>query len=134
MSYGEPASGRFSSTRKEPIAHDHLPTCALRLPVARRTRAAGIAVLLTAFTVVADRDARRPAPAEPQATRSSAGSTATPCVTSRGTVRLIGIDTPEVGKCGAKKATRIARRLAPVGSTVRLGNPSSVQNTDKYDR
>ncbi len=55
-------------------------------------------------------------------------------VTTHGTIRLIGIDTPEVGTCGAKKATRIARRLAPVGSTIKLANPTSVVNQDKYDR
>ena len=95
--------------------------------VARATLA-----LLTALTVVLT---VTPAPA-------SAAQVATverwidgdTVITSRGTIRLIGIDTPEVGTCGAKKATRLARRLAPVGSTIRLGNPSSVQNTDTYDR
>ncbi len=55
-------------------------------------------------------------------------------VTNRGKVRLIGIDTPEVGECGAKKATRIARRLAPKGATIKLVNPSSVSDRDTYDR
>jgi endonuclease YncB( thermonuclease family) len=55
-------------------------------------------------------------------------------VTSKGTIRLIGIDTPERGTCGAKKARRWAKKHAPVGSTVRLVNPSSVVNRDKYDR
>src|SRR6478736_4695594 len=54
--------------------------------------------------------------------------------TTLGTVRLIGIDTPERGRCGSNKATRLARRLAPVGSTIRLTNPGSVQDTDKYGR
>ena len=55
-------------------------------------------------------------------------------VTNRGKIRLIGIDTPEVGECGAKKATRIARRLAPKGATIKLVNPSSVADLDAYDR
>lgn len=55
-------------------------------------------------------------------------------VTSRGTVRLIGLDTPERGRCGAAAATRAARLLAPVGSTVRLGNPASVRDRDRYSR
>ena len=55
-------------------------------------------------------------------------------VTNRGTVRLIGIDTPERGKCGSAKATRRARRLAPVGSSVTLGNPRSVKTKDHYGR
>lgn len=55
-------------------------------------------------------------------------------VTSRGTVRLIGVDTPERGKCGYAAATNLARRLAPTGSLVRLGNPKSVKNKDRYGR
>jgi endonuclease YncB( thermonuclease family) len=54
--------------------------------------------------------------------------------TSRGTIRLIGLDTPEQGRCGAATATKAARRWAPVGSTVRLVNPSSVIDTDRYGR
>ncbi len=55
-------------------------------------------------------------------------------VTSKGRIRVIGVDTPEVGRCGATKATRIARRTAPAGSVVRLGNPRSVDNRDRYQR
>ncbi|WP_167880608.1 thermonuclease family protein [Nocardioides guangzhouensis] len=54
--------------------------------------------------------------------------------TSRGTVRLIGVDTPETGHWGARNATRLARHWAPAGSTVRLVNPSSVHNRDRYGR
>ena len=54
--------------------------------------------------------------------------------TSRGTIRLIVVDTPEKGRCGAATATNAARRWAPVGSTVRLVNPSSVVDTDRYGR
>lgn len=55
-------------------------------------------------------------------------------VTSRGTVRLIGFDTPERGRCGFTAATNSARRLAPVGSVVLLGNPGSVRDQDRYGR
>ncbi len=55
-------------------------------------------------------------------------------VTNQGTVRLIGVDTPERGTCGAAAATRKARRMAPAGSVIRLGNPQSVMDRDQYDR
>jgi endonuclease YncB( thermonuclease family) len=55
-------------------------------------------------------------------------------VTTEGTIRLIGVDTPEKGRCGAAKATRLANRAAPRGSVVRLGNPRSVDNKDRYNR
>jgi endonuclease YncB( thermonuclease family) len=51
-------------------------------------------------------------------------------VTTAGRVRLIGIDTPEVGKCGYRAATRVANRLAPPGSTVRLIRPRGGESTD----
>ena len=55
-------------------------------------------------------------------------------VTNKGTIRLIGVDTPEKGKCGSAKATRIANSTAPIGSAIRLGNPRSVDNRDRYNR
>ena len=55
-------------------------------------------------------------------------------VTSKGTVRLIGVDTPERGRCGAGTATAYAKRLAPAGSTIKLGNPKSVRDRDRYNR
>jgi endonuclease YncB( thermonuclease family) len=54
--------------------------------------------------------------------------------TTAGTVRLIGIDTPERGRCGYRAATRHARTMAPAGSRVSLGNPASVVDRDKYGR
>lgn len=54
--------------------------------------------------------------------------------TTAGTIRLIGIDTPERGKPGAATATAWANRLAPRGSRVRLGNPVSVKDKDRYGR
>ena len=47
-------------------------------------------------------------------------------------VRLIGIDTPEVGECGYRAAKRKLNQW--VGGTVRLVNPASVDNQDQYDR
>lgn len=54
--------------------------------------------------------------------------------TSRGRVRLIGLDTPEYGRCGYTRAGNLARAIAPAGSWVTLGNPSSVRDKDRYGR
>ncbi len=55
-------------------------------------------------------------------------------VTRAGTVRLIGVDTPEVGQVGYTTAKNSAARWAQVGHMVRLGNPVSVDNRDRYGR
>lgn len=47
-------------------------------------------------------------------------------------VRLIGIDTPEVGECGYAAAKRKLDRW--VGGKVRLVNPAAVDDQDHYDR
>ena len=47
-------------------------------------------------------------------------------------VRLIGIDTPEVGECGYLAAKNVLDRM--VGSSVGLPNPSSVDDKDGYGR
>lgn len=54
--------------------------------------------------------------------------------TTRGKVRLIGVDTPEVGRCNAAAATAEAERIAPVGSWVTLMLPAGENNTDAYGR
>src|SRR5689334_4317654 len=54
--------------------------------------------------------------------------------TDRGTVRLIGMDTPEIGQCGYGQATREVRQLSPVGSQVVLKRPAGTANRDSYDR
>ena len=54
--------------------------------------------------------------------------------TTKGTIRIIGVDTAERGRCGYSKATRIATRTAPKGTVVRLGNPRSVDDRDRYQR
>ncbi|WP_172655888.1 thermonuclease family protein [Demequina maris] len=48
-------------------------------------------------------------------------------------VRLIGIDTPERGQCGYAAATARLKRLVE-GKKVRLINPASVRNKDRYGR
>jgi endonuclease YncB( thermonuclease family) len=48
------------------------------------------------------------------------------------TVRLIGIDTPEVGECGYEAATTALDQM--VGTNVELPNPSSVDDRDGYGR
>lgn len=49
-------------------------------------------------------------------------------------VRMLGINTPERGRCGADDATDNLRRMAPVGSTVHLVSDPSQAATDRYDR
>ena len=49
-------------------------------------------------------------------------------------VRMLGIDTPERGRCGATGATANLRRLAPVGSTVNLVSDRTQAATDRYGR
>jgi len=49
-------------------------------------------------------------------------------------IRLIGVDTPERGECGYWAAKRLANRLAPPGTIVRIGNPTSVRNRDAHGR
>ena len=53
---------------------------------------------------------------------------------SAGVVRVIGIDAPEVGTCGARAATRLARRSAGPGTRIRLTDPASVADRDDYGR
>lgn len=54
--------------------------------------------------------------------------------TSRGIVRLIGIDAPETGTCGADNAKSLAEQLAPVGSRVKLIHPAGENKKDRYGR
>ena len=49
-------------------------------------------------------------------------------------VRMLGIDTPERGRCGADEATANLRRLAPVGSTVHLVSDRTQAAKDRYGR
>ena len=49
-------------------------------------------------------------------------------------VRMLGIDTPERGQCGAGDATANLRRLAPVGSTVHLVSDRTQAAKDRYGR
>ena len=49
-------------------------------------------------------------------------------------VRMLGIDTPERGQCGAADASANLRRLAPVGSTVDLVSDRTQAAKDRYGR
>lgn len=55
-------------------------------------------------------------------------------VTNLGKIRLIGINAPDKKECGYRAATKLAKKLAPAGSTVTLTNPGSVSDTDDYGR
>ncbi len=53
------------------------------------------------------------------------------------TVRLIGIDTPEVYgrvECGGRKASRSLKAMLPVGSRVRMVSDPTQARTDRYGR
>ena len=55
-------------------------------------------------------------------------------VTSTGlTVRIIGIDAPEMGACGTEEAEALLRDLVE-GQDVTLVNPTSVDDADQYGR
>jgi len=54
--------------------------------------------------------------------------------TTRGVVRLIGMDTPERGQHCYKQAWANARRLAPAGSRIKLVKVVGRDNRDAYDR
>ncbi|WP_210441523.1 thermonuclease family protein [Nocardioides xinjiangensis] len=49
-------------------------------------------------------------------------------------VRMLGINTPERGRCGAGEATDNLRRLAPVGSTVDMVSDRTQAAKDRYGR
>lgn len=49
-------------------------------------------------------------------------------------IRLLGVNTPERGKCGAADATENLKRLAPVGSTVDLVSDRTQAAKDRYGR
>jgi len=54
--------------------------------------------------------------------------------TSAGTVRIIGIDTPERGECGHDEASTAIGRLLSNGDAVTLELPAGQNDTDRYDR
>jgi endonuclease YncB( thermonuclease family) len=56
--------------------------------------------------------------------------------TNRAHVRLLQIDTPEVGsgECYPRAAARELRRLLPVGATVRLESDPRLDRVDRYGR
>jgi micrococcal nuclease len=95
----------------------------------RRLSTTLVTALLTATFVLTGAGAD--AAAEARVTRWVDGDTVE---TTRGVVRLIGIDTPERDSCGFRAALRHAQAIAPVGSRIHLGNPASVVNRDDYGR
>jgi endonuclease YncB( thermonuclease family) len=54
--------------------------------------------------------------------------------TTRGTIRLIGMDTPERGEECYRQATRSAGRMAPVGTRITLVRVLGRDNVDQYGR
>ena len=54
--------------------------------------------------------------------------------TTKGKVRLIGMDTPEQGQRCYRQAGANAARLAPAGSTITLVKVRGRDNTDRYGR
>ena len=54
--------------------------------------------------------------------------------TSQGTVRLIGIDTPERGECGHDEASMAIGSLVSVGDVVTLELPDGQNDRDSYGR
>ena len=55
-------------------------------------------------------------------------------VTNYGTVRLIGVDTPERGRCGYRGRDALRQPDRAEGVHHRVGNPASVMNRDRYGR
>lgn len=54
--------------------------------------------------------------------------------TAKGRVRIIGIDTPERGKCNYQAATAYLAALIPVGDEVNLGRVETMADEDRYGR
>ncbi|WP_396642915.1 thermonuclease family protein [Microbacterium sp.] len=54
--------------------------------------------------------------------------------TSAGTVRIIGIDTPERGECGYDEASAALGRLVSVGDPLVLSLPAAQNDRDDYGR
>ncbi len=54
--------------------------------------------------------------------------------TSLGTVRLIGIDSPELGECGHDEASMAIGRVVSVGEVVTLELPEGQNDRDSYGR
>lgn len=54
--------------------------------------------------------------------------------TDLGTVRIIGIDTPERGECGYREATAAIEDLLSLGDEVTLELPDGQNDTDRHDR
>ena len=87
-----------------------------------------------------------PEPADPASPDANGSLSATDAVTfieaidgdtvrtSAGTVRLIGIDTPERGQCGYAEASAEIERLVRGGDIVTLESPTGQNDRDRYER
>ena len=106
----------------------------------RTTRA--LAASFLASLLIASSAATAPASVAPSTVAAASTTTArvTKVVdgdtirTTKGTIRLIGVDTPERGRCNADRATAKAKKVAPVGSKVTLTRVKGENNTDRYGR
>ena len=96
-----------------------------------RIVAASVALAVAASFVVA-----QPAQAEDRKVTATVHhwSDGDTVVTNLGKIRLIGINAPDKGECGYRAATRLAKKLAPAGSAIKISDPGSVSNTDDYGR
>jgi len=109
----------------------------LALGLAAKAIAVGVgtaAVATTAVMLVAPEDAATAPADRPSGTLVTQvvdGDTVE--IESGDRVRLIGIDTPEVGQCGYETAT-VALRSLVEGERVILQNPPGVQDEDVYGR
>lgn len=54
--------------------------------------------------------------------------------TSAGTVRILGVDTPERGECGHAEASATLGRVLPSGEQLTLELPEAENDRDAYDR
>ena len=105
-----------------------------------RKRKAVMMAVVPALAVASVSVAVAASPADAATHRSSASTARLGYVIDGDTIRLangayvrvIGIDTPERGDCGYGKATQHAKNV--LGSRVRLINPASVKDRDKYGR
>lgn len=118
-----------------------------RVRIARTWRSAGAAMLLMVGLVGCApeppvmQEQPRPASSTPAATPGADDSVTFMSVvdgdtieTSAGTVRIIGIDTPERGECGHDEASAAIGRVLDVGDPVTLELPPGQNDQDRYGR
>lgn len=109
-----PASGTLQSETPTPVSPS-TPSASppVPKPAPPPTAEPGLKEISATFTAVVDGDTIK---------------------TSAGTVRLIGIDTPERGECGYDEAAMIIGKLLAHGDPITLELPEGQNDTDRYDR